>query len=291
MANSPSHRFGQIIGDLLEEIILPQLQEYCDSRGLYLDKKGKRLTRKGSKVTWQDKFANTHDLDFVIESGGSDDTIGRPVAFIEAAWRRYTKHSRAKAQEIQGAVLPISEKHHWDKPFLGAILAGVFTKKSLTQMESCGFETVLMPYDTVVGAFASVGIDINFDEKTADTDFSRAVNEFEALSPSDRVALKAHLASANGKELGNFFQALKKAIDRKISAVIVLPTYGSEHAFEDLNEAIEFVENFDSSSSESGTFRKFEVIVRYTNGDRVEATFEDQSSTIGFLNYIESTAH
>jgi len=140
MATSPAHKFGQIIGDLLEEIITPQLHEFCIRRNLYLDKKGDRGTaRDGKKVSWEDKFGNHHDLDFVIEKGGTANARGRPIAFIEAAWRRYTKHSRNKAQEIQGAILPIAEKYEWDKPFLGAILAGVFTKGSLTQMRSSGF--------------------------------------------------------------------------------------------------------------------------------------------------------
>ncbi len=101
MANSPSHRFGQTIGDLLEEIMAPQLQAFCDKRGLYLDKKGTRgQARAGTKVSWIDKYGNSHDLDFVIEKGGTENIRGRPLAFIEAAWRRYTKHSRNKAQEI-----------------------------------------------------------------------------------------------------------------------------------------------------------------------------------------------
>ena len=63
MATSPPHRFGQIIGDLLEEIIAPQLEEFCSTRGLYLDKKGERgAARGGKKVSWVDKFGNTHDL-------------------------------------------------------------------------------------------------------------------------------------------------------------------------------------------------------------------------------------
>lgn len=155
MANSPSHRFGQIIGDLLEEIMLPQFQSFCIKRGLYLDKKGVRgKARNGKKVSWLDKYGNTHDLDFVIEKGGTADVIGRPLAFIEAAWRRYTKHSRNKAQEIQGAILPIAEKHYWDKPFLGAILAGVFTDGSLKQMKRSGFEVALFPYESIVLAFS-----------------------------------------------------------------------------------------------------------------------------------------
>lgn len=45
MAKSPSHKFGQIIGNLLKEITLPILQKFCDARGLYLDKQGMRGVR------------------------------------------------------------------------------------------------------------------------------------------------------------------------------------------------------------------------------------------------------
>ena len=49
MADSPAHKFGQIIGDLLEEIMAPQLQQFCNARGLYLDKKGTRGTARPGK--------------------------------------------------------------------------------------------------------------------------------------------------------------------------------------------------------------------------------------------------
>lgn len=82
MAKSPSHKLGQIIGDLLEEIMEPELRTFCKSRGLYLDKKGERVgVRDGKKLCWQDKFGNQHDLDFVIEKGGTSHECGRPVAF------------------------------------------------------------------------------------------------------------------------------------------------------------------------------------------------------------------
>jgi hypothetical protein len=50
-------------------------------------------------------------LDFVLEKDGSVVTRGTPIAFIETAWRRYAKHSRNKAQEIQGAIIPLLETH------------------------------------------------------------------------------------------------------------------------------------------------------------------------------------
>lgn len=291
MAKSPAHRFGQIIGDLLEEIVLPQLQQYCDQRGLYLDKKGKRTARTGKKVSWQDRYDNHHDLDFVIESGGSDDIIGRPVAFIEAAWRRYTKHSRAKAQEIQGAVMPIAEKHYWDKPFMGAILAGVFTGDSLAQMRSCGFETVLMPYESIVKAFATVGIDARFDEATPDAEFERAVGQIESLTAAQRTSLKTQLLKHNSIQLSGFFDSLKKAIDRKISRIVVVPLHGTDHSFGSVEAATQFLADHNRNDAEPAPFRKYEITVRYSNGDRVEAEFEDRQAALGFLAYIGAQAH
>ena len=167
MAESPAHRFGQIIGSLLENVVRPQLEDFCQKQGLYLDhQKRDRPARRGRKVTWEDQFGNTHDLDFVIERNGTDETIGSPVAFIEVAWRRYTKHSRNKAQEIQGAILPLAEKYKWNNPFLGTVLAGAFTEASLAQLRSMGFQVLYFPYDTLVAAFQTESIDIGFDEST-----------------------------------------------------------------------------------------------------------------------------
>jgi len=106
MAESPAHRFGQTIGSLLESVVRPELEAFCKQQGLYLDHQQKeRPARKGKKVPWEDQYGNIHDLDFVIERGGTATEVGQPLAFIEVAWRRYTKHSRNKAQEIQVAPL------------------------------------------------------------------------------------------------------------------------------------------------------------------------------------------
>src|SRR5437870_2375154 len=134
MAKSPAHAFGQIIGDVLEVAIEPVLSQFAQEKGLYLDKKGSRPARRGVKVSWTDLSGNVHDLDFVLEKDGSLTKIGIPVAFIETAWRSYTKHSRNKAQEIQGAIMPLAATYQNSAPFIAAILAGVFTQGALTQL-------------------------------------------------------------------------------------------------------------------------------------------------------------
>jgi hypothetical protein len=288
VANSPSHRFGQIIGDLLEEIMTPQFQSFCDARGLYLDKKGVRVgARGGKKVSWLDKYGNSHDLDFVIEKGGSDSVRGRPLAFIEVAWRRYTKHSRNKAQEIQGAILPIAERYDWDKPFLGVILAGVFTNGSLTQMKTSGFEVALFPYESIVSAFSSVGIVAEFDEDTPDAVFQNTVNQIDAISPQMRIRLKQNLVTSNQGLLDQFFTKLQTILDRQIDQILLIPLHGQQSEFRSIAEAIAFVTDYREDRLREGGFRKYEVIVQYTNNDKIDAFFQNKEKAIAFLQYIE----
>jgi hypothetical protein len=287
MATSPSHRFGQIIGDLLEEIMTPEFQAFCDKRGLYLDKKGPRgNAREGKKVSWLDKYGNSHDLDFVIEKGGTRDKRGRPLAFVEAAWRRYTKHSRNKAQEIQGAILPIAEKYAWDSPFLGVILAGVFTDGSLTQMRTSGFQVALFPYQGIVDAFAYVGIDVEFDEQTPDEVFEKTIRKIEALSNEKRAELKDVLVAGNQVLLDGFFAEFRAVLDRQIDRVILIPLHGRQNEFDTIADAIEFVGGFLEDAVVDGAFRKYEILVRYSNDDKVEASFQSKEAAIEFLRYL-----
>lgn len=60
MAGSPSHRWGQIIGEVIEAAVLPMLTEFAAKHRLYLDKQGDRPCRKGRKCTWIDLHGNSH---------------------------------------------------------------------------------------------------------------------------------------------------------------------------------------------------------------------------------------
>ena len=287
MALSPAHKFGQLIGNLMEEVLEPILQRYCDRRQLYLDKKGPRPgVRKGRKLTWQDKYGNEHDLDFVIEKESTVGKRGRPVAFIECAWRRYTKHSRNKAQEIQGALLPIREDNYLDAPFLGAVIAGEFTNPSIEQLKSVGFEVLYIPYCTVVEAFSTGGINTRFDEETSDSAFSACVEAIEKVRATERHVwkqIKEKLVELNGNRITKFTGSLTKTLDRQIQIVFILPLYGNQHRFSEVDEAIDFLAGYSQQEPERN-FQLYEVIVRYTNGDNINGQFEEKQRAIDFLN-------
>ena len=153
MAQSPSHKFGQIIGDVLEQMLMRSFSEFADAHDLYLDYKHARKARGNrKKVSWVDHKGNKHDLDYVFEAGGSEAVIGTPKAFIESAWRRYTKHSRNKAQEIQGAVAVLAETYQDHSPFLGVVLAGVFPLTTCTNDDLAFSVSVICSVSTKLAA-------------------------------------------------------------------------------------------------------------------------------------------
>lgn len=287
MAESPAHKFGQIIGDVLESAIRPLLQEFAKKHRLYLDQKGPRAARSGNKVKWVDLNGNSHDLDFVVEKGGTHRKIGTPVAFIETAWRRYTKHSRNKAQEIQGALLPLVANHQNSGPFIGAILAGVFTEGALTQLKSLGFTVLYFSYQSVIEAFRHVGIDAGCDEQTPDAEFTRKILEWEALSEVQRDSVPKALIQSNSSEVQQFINTLHNAVKRQVGSVRILPLHGSPLEWKSVEEAVTFIEGYDEKCDRHQPIVRYEILVMYNNGDRIEGQFTDKVSAVNFLRSCE----
>jgi len=217
-----------------------------------------------------------------LERGGSPSEIGVPVAFIESAWRRYTKHSRNKAQEIQGAILPLQRTHHRAAPFLGAVLAGVFTAGSVDQLRSLGFSVLHFPYDTAVRAFATVGINASYSEDTSDKDCAKKVKRWEALSEKRRKRVAAALVDLNREEVDKFIGKLTRTIRRHISPIRVLPLHGTSAEYPSPEKAINFIQEYEEGSN-SHPFVKYEIAILFNNGDRIDAVFRDKLDAVQFL--------
>lgn len=286
MAQSPSHKFGQIIGDLLEETVYVPLKAIAEKHGLYLDYKHARPARGNRrKVRWRDHKENEHDLDYVIEAGGTEERIGTPKAFIESAWRRYTKHSRNKAQEIQGAILPLAETYSDHHPFLGAVLAGVFTEGSLQQLRSNGFSILYFSYESIVTAFRTAGIDASFDEDTPDTELQRKVDAYAALTERRRQQIAKALKTAHANDLASFSKSLEATLNRHVERVLILALHGDTYQVETIDDAIGYIENYQESRVVQA-FRRYEIHVRYSNGDKVTGEFENKQTALYFLASI-----
>ena len=253
---------------------------------LYLDYKHARPVRDGKrKVAWQDSYSNVHDLDFVLEESGSEEQQGHPRAFIEIAWRRYTKHSRNKAQEIQGAVLPLAETYSQHSPFLGAVLAGEFTEASQDQLRSHGFHIAYVTYDMIVHAFRNAGIEVSYEQDTTDTASNRKVRAYNRLTSSERKELRRKLRTSFAAELDPFFDALRNNLGRRVTRIVMLALSGTSVQFDDVESAIRFVDRYDESTPPTA-FDHYELDVRYSNGRDVQGSFPNKQDCIDFLRLL-----
>lgn len=280
MAASPSHILGEMIGIFFENIMKSPIRDLCNKYNVYFDTIGPREARSTNKITWNDINGSKHDLDYVIERNGTDKEIGEPIAFIELAWRRYTKHSKNKVQEIAGAVLPIAEKYHEFAPFKGAILSGVFTESSLKQLEHQGFHVLYIPFDNVVASFKKFDIDIFFDENTSNKDLSKIVTALKKCKKLDEI--RQDFIASNKAIIDKFNNALELSIKRQINYVFVLPLHGKEMRFQGISQAINFLSNYDSLP-EDATIERYIVGIAFNDGSQINCTFMDKQLAVDFL--------
>ncbi len=287
MAISQSHTLGEFIGAFFEDLMKKPIREFAQKHNLYFDTFGERKARSSKKVSWIDIHGSKHDLDFVLEKGGTEEIIGEPVAFIELAWRRYTKHSKNKAQEIAGAVNPICDKYKCIKPFKGAILSGQFTENSLTQLKSDDFHVLYIPFEKLVRAFSVHGLDIDFDEDSKETDVKR---KYAAVSKRSNKSLlekvREEILKSCDVEIKQFIAELEASYIRKIQTICILPLHGMRTEVADVEKAIAFINGYTNLPVDQ-KLEYIEVIVTYNTGSIIQCQFKEKSEVLYFLNRLK----
>lgn len=220
-----------------------------------------------------------------FEEGGSEEIVGRPRAFIEVAWRRYTKHSRNKCQEIQAAVAPLAEHYKDEAPFRGAILAGVFTENARKQLESNGFGVAYCPYETIVKDFGEEGVDITSEENTVDAELEAKARVFQGLGARRLRKIHENIRQLHEEELNAFMERLRLSLGRRILRVSIIPVSGQPCRFHSIEEAVDFIRDYDQTVPIS-RFLRYEVTVRYSNGDEVRGEFNAKGRAVEFLRSL-----
>lgn len=280
MAVSHSHTLGEMIGNFFESVMKSPIEALCTKYNVYFDTFGERPARQTKKLTWQDIHGSKHDLDYVIERNGTDEHVGDPIAFIELAWRRYTKHSKNKVQEISGAIIPIAEKYKEFAPFKGVILSGVFTEPSLKQLESQGFHVLYIPFENVVASFKKFGVDIYFDETTKEKDLAKIVKSLEACKKISLI--RKDFIESNKDKIKTFLSSLESCIKRQINYIYVLPLHGKEERFCDSTHAIDFIKHYAVMPNDA-VIDRYVIGIAYNDGSLVNCMFKDKDLAIDFL--------
>lgn len=284
MAKSYAHMYGEILGDFFELSMIKYLRPTVESLGYYLDYRHERPARNGQKeVRWADLGDNKHKLDIVIEEDGSEQVMGAPRAFIEMAWRRYSKHSKNKVQEISGAILPLIEKYKKSAPFYSAVLSGEFTSNALDQLRSQGFTVCYIDLNKMEEVFSPFGFTVIWSENTPEAAFKERVLKYQKLTQKKQNELYEKFVSVNKDELEKFKGELVHSLSRKLESVIIIPMHGTAMPFTTVADACSFINGYDDSQTNSPVLY-YEIIVKFNTQEEYSCKCKEKAKAIEFLN-------
>ncbi len=158
----------------------------------------------------------------------------------------------------------------------------MFTDGALNQLRSLGFSVLYFSYESVVAAFKSYGIDASFDEQTPDANFRKKADSYEAMSAAKRAGLARGLLRKQRGDVEQFVEALEKVVSRQIDRITVMPLHGTAQELPTVEDAINFIEGYKEEGSKL-PIQRYEIRIRYNNGDSVEAMFRDKADAVTFL--------
>ena len=217
-AVSAGHQLGQMVGDWLEDYVTaPLLKRVADHLHLYLDHRHRSRACRDDKVIWQDDDGNTVAYDFVMELDGSDAQKGIPIAFFETFWRRGSRHSKDKARDDSGKLMPMRDTYPTAQ-FAGIVAGGDFTQPAVLLVKSRGIDLLLIPKSKVVAAFERHALRIDYPDKFPETAKAELVADFQRKISPD---LKQKIADELRESVGD--ATLNSYIDRVRGAIGALP--------------------------------------------------------------------
>ena len=167
--------------------------------------------------------------------------------------------------------------------FLGAILAGEYTAGGKNQLASHGITVFHVPFRTLADCFFRQGVDLDYPEDASDEHKRSIIARWESLSEGQFAAVKQSLWAAIADDYSEFRTTLVKSLVRQVKSVVILPLYGSKLQFRSVPNAIAGLSRLDTKQPTHGSFVKFEVQLRFSDGDRIEGSFHAKHQALDFL--------
>ncbi|PKG78934.1 hypothetical protein CXF80_11800 [Shewanella sp. Actino-trap-3] len=221
--SSSGHKLGQLVGDWYEKNIASAVFEAVVTElGLYLDHRFKKRACRGGKILWDDLDGNSVDYDFVIELGGDDKKFGVPLAFFETFWRRGARHSKDKARDDSGKLMPMRDTYPTAR-VLGIVSAGDFTRPAQEYVKSRGIDLFFIPKGHIINAWKASGIEIDYLDGANETEKSTLAVEAQKalLDHNKETEISNNLYAICGKEV---FESYKKRLIAQIASIPI--SYG-----------------------------------------------------------------
>lgn len=242
---SAGHRIGQLVGDWFEErFVLPMLEEVATRLRLFLDHRFRARQVRGDRILWRDEDGNAVDYDFVLELGGTEESLGIPVAFFESFWRRGKRHSKDKARDDSGKLVPMRRVHPTAR-FLGIIAGGDFTAPARQLIRTLEIDLFLVVKDKIVAAFAAEGLVVDYPDRASEEEKRRLAERLQQDFNDEKAG---RVAQQLRGLVGN--ATISGYVSRVHAALAALPQElrfiashsSAPHVFEQIDDATAFLQ-------------------------------------------------
>lgn len=278
--SSAGHRLGQIVGDWWEtKVIYPLLLDVATSLDLFLDNRIVSRSCRTDKVQWDDVEGNFVDYDYVLELGGTSQTKGVPVAFLESFWRRGARHSKDKARDDTNKLLPMRDTYPTAR-FLAIAACGEFTEPAREYVRSRSVELFFISKEKIVEAFESIGASIDYADTLPEKKKMALVRDLESKFNTNNQSVVADALKSIAGE--GAFTSFKQRILGSLTAtpqeirIYSVAKFGPV-VFDSILKAEEFL------SAKSPTFSSIKEISQY----EYEVTFSDGSEFARSLHTLK----
>ncbi|MEM6644721.1 MAG: hypothetical protein AAF730_00565 [Bacteroidota bacterium] len=296
--SSAGHKLGQEIGNWWEPyIMLPLLQRVAASLDLYLDHGYHERTCRGAKIVWEDDEGNGVDYDFVLELGGTDEEVGVPVAFVEGFWRRGGRHSKDKARDDSGKLLPMKDTYPTAR-FLGIVAGGELTKPARTLIHSRDIDLLYVVKDQVLASFEEAGLVMTYPDEASEADKSAIQSTFDlAWNEDKKKEVAQNLFERMGEAAVNAYVARVQASLSAIPVEVRITelTHSDTVVFKEVGSATAFLK--DPSFGHDSDKVSYRYEVTYSDGSEFSRDIERLSSVrrlhdqlVGLSDHMEALA-
>jgi len=177
---------GQEVGKLFENAVLESVRAEVESRN-HLIRPAKLKNGTG----------NSYQIDAVVF-----DANEQPVIIIDPKYIRYTKHNRDKGSWLCVAHYNLRKTHTSIRKSI-AVLAGRWSAPSKALIQSFGVETLEVPFEHMVEAMQSYGVEFNWPESSGESVARRSLESFNNLSTDDKENIGKDMVSGIGNRLVN----------------------------------------------------------------------------------------
>jgi hypothetical protein len=258
---NPGSALGEAMGACMEAALSRFIEPLVLEHQSRLMTKGpvNPKTGRGTKLLMFDEFGTKYSIDGVILNESN-----QPLVLLESKYIRYKKHNRDKGSWICHAHGEVRRFYSSIRSSV-AVLAGNWSKTSLTMITSHNINVFLIPFERLVEVLAKRGINFEWGEKDRHLALEAwrlysqlGAGEIEAMGNEIIESIKKPLSELLGKTLSD-------DVPREISrvAIEIHSNLGEVKRFEfdSREEALDFLEDFslEEMLDHSNSFTIFDI--------------------------------